>query len=70
MWRGAGNQGGLPGSELQLRSNPKGKRELTGKDEESVLSRGQRKGWGRTLLRLQGGQGTRWTQVGPSWTLT
>lgn len=26
--KGAGNQGGLPGSELQLRSNPKGKREL------------------------------------------
>ena len=36
--RGAGNQGGLPGSELQLRSNPKGKRELTGKDEETVFS--------------------------------
>lgn len=39
--RRAGNQGGLPGSELQLRSNPKGKRELTGKDEECSQQRAE-----------------------------
>lgn len=37
------------------------------KDEERVFSVEGRKGWGRALMRLQGGQrgrdGTRWGQV-------
>lgn len=44
--RRAGNQGGLPGSELQLRSNPKGKRELTGKDEEECSQQRAEEGMG------------------------
>ena len=35
--KGAGSWGGLPGWRLQLRLNPKGKRELTGKDGARVL---------------------------------
>lgn len=43
--KGAGSRGGLPGWGLQLRSNPKGKRELTGKDGTRVfLAEGRARG--------------------------